>query len=170
MGGAGPLGLAGRNITRMTYEQWDKVADSVNPLLVLALLVLPLVLRVRRPALHWLGALVAVGACELVAHVLRRLHWVPGKFPSTHFAFAAACLSALVILRPRWWPLWLGLGTGYGALMLYQRYHTWQEMAGALFAVPLAGWLYGRVIPPADAQEHGAKRIGLGETGGGARL
>lgn len=145
----------------MTYRQLDIIADSIVPLLLLGLFVLPLLWRVTRPAEVWLRVLVGFALTNLFSRVIRKMELVsgpglePGNFPSTHYASALCALTFLVLLRPRLAPLWVLVGALYGWLVVYQNYHTPLELLGSVFAVPLswAVWRFRR-----------APRVAAGET------
>ena len=122
----------------MFYAQLDHIADSVN--IVLALAVIAGALWLQRAA-AWRFLLIAFVATALVqqsAKLVQHLGWLGHKFPSTHFAVALCLATFLVVLhRKLLWPA-VAVVVFYGALMLYQKYHTPVEMLGAFYAVPVA--------------------------------
>lgn len=121
----------------MTYQQLDHIADSVDPILTLAALAVPFLLRVRQPAFFVLRAAVALLLVEGVAKLIRMTHLVPGRFPSTHLAWALCMATVIVVAKPK--AAWvLGpLCLVYAWLNVYQQYHTPFELLGAIYAVPL---------------------------------
>lgn len=136
----------------MSYQQLDYLADSTVPLLILLLVALPLFWKLPRPALIWLRVLVGFGLTALLARFIRKLEIVSGpglethNFPSTHYAAALCLLTFLVLLRPRWFAIWVVWGLAYGGLVIYQQYHTPLELLGSIFAVPVSWgiWRIGR--------------------------
>lgn len=131
----------------MTYHQLDRIADSFWIVFALALLGAVLWLWRARAWDFGLRAALSVALCQQLSKTAQK-HGGFGfgpHFPSTHFAVALALTVGFWMLGRRW-----GIGAtfalfAYGALMLYQRYHTPLEMAGALFAVPLASLFYWRL-------------------------
>ena len=122
----------------MTFAQLDRIADAVVPLLALGVVVGALW---RWRAAAWAFLLRATLATILVqqsAKLVQKTGWLGHDFPSTHFAVALCLATFLALLGRRWILLAFGIVAAYGALMLYQRYHTPLEMAGALYAPPVA--------------------------------
>lgn len=123
----------------------DLVADAINPLLIGVLAVL-IVHDGRR---HGLKSLIAslfaggvtIGLIQQAAKWAQREAWVSSEFPSTHFAVHLSVLTLLVLIRPRWWPI-TSLALLYGALMLWQNYHTPLEMLGSFYAIPLSSLIF----------------------------
>ena len=114
------------------------VADSINPLLVLALIFMPLRRELAAPRQFWVPAGVALALTKIVAMGIRHAHLVSERFPSTHFAFTLCAVTSLVLLNRARWLYWGALAATYGILMLYQGYHTPVEMLGAFYAIPLS--------------------------------
>ena len=127
------------------HQQLQYLANSVNPLLALALIVLPLSWHLDNRTQFWLRSGLSLILALLVAKAIRHQHVLSERFPSTHFAFTLCAVTSLLLVRPRTWPLWTVVALAYGGLMAYQGYHTPLEMAGALYAVPLC-WLVHRVF------------------------
>jgi len=122
----------------------DLLADAINPLLVLALIVAPLLVCRRAgeplPWSFWLRSALAIALVYLVAHFDRRWHiWASwGSDYSTHSALALAAALSLACFRRHWLNFLLPLLLLYGALMLVLGYHTVTDMlTTALLVVPL---------------------------------
>ena len=122
----------------MNYAQLDKIADAVNPLLGVAVVGAALWLQRGRAWEFLLRAVIATGIVQQSAKWVQHLGWLGPKFPSTHFAFALCLATFLALLHRRWIPIAVAISVSYGALMLWQNYHTPLEMLGALYAIPLA--------------------------------
>ncbi len=122
----------------MTYAQLDHIADAVNPLLGVAGVAGALWLLRARAQQFLLRALLATVVVQQSAKLVQHLGWLGPKFPSTHFAVALCLATFLALLHRRLVPVAAAVIVAYGALMLWQHYHTPLEMAGALYAVPLA--------------------------------
>ena len=122
----------------MTYAQLDKIADAFNPLLGAFVVASALWLERARAWEFLLRAAFATLIVQQSAKIFQHLGWLGPKFPSTHFAVALCLASCLALLRWRLIPIAAGAVAAYGALMLWQRYHTPLEMLGALYAVPFA--------------------------------
>ncbi len=123
---------------RMNFHQLDRIADLCNPLLILALICLAFAtLKSRAWPFLLRNGLAVVVVQQLCKYAQKKEVWGE-NFPSTHFAVALALCFGLVVLKRRLWPVALAYLIGYGALMLFQGYHTPREMLGALFAVPVA--------------------------------
>ena len=137
-------------ISAELFERLDKIADAVNPVLILwALLVLVRHARLARargemlPLARTLGVwLLAIAVVYVVAHINRRLHIWPGphpipyRFPSGHTALAA-CLATLgATLEPRSLALTAPLLGLYGALIVLLGYHHPLDIVGALVLAP----------------------------------
>jgi hypothetical protein len=146
----------------MTYEQWDKIADFINPALAVITLLTPWVMR--RPWRQAIGWNLTAVACVAVAYAMGYLDsrtgiWMSfGADYSTHTAVytAFAFVLSKVSLAHRLFAI--GLGLAYGALMLFQKYHTAVDILSTctvLLALLLGStWLIKRLRAP---------RSGLGE-------
>lgn len=121
----------------MTYAQLDKIADLCNPIAAVALIVLAFMALKNAAWPFLLRNGLAVILCQQISKYVQKHGAWGDKFPSTHFAVALALMVGFMVLRPRLWPLFLLYPLLYGALMMYQQYHTPVEMLGALFALPL---------------------------------
>ena len=122
----------------MTFAQLDRIADAVIPLLGIGVIAGALWLQ---RAAAWNFLLRAVTATALVqqsAKLVQKAGWLGHDFPSTHFAVALCLATFLALLHRKLVLFALAIVAAYGALMLYQRYHTPLEMAGAFYAVPVA--------------------------------
>ena len=122
----------------MTYAQLDHIADAVNPLLGVAVVGAALWLARARAWEFLLRAAIATLIVQQSAKIVQHLGWLGPKFPSTHFAVALCLATFLALLSENLMPVAIGIVVAYGALMLWQDYHTPLEMAGALYAIPLA--------------------------------
>ena len=138
----------------MTYAQLDHIADAVNPALAVAVVGGALWLWRARAWEFLLRAALATLIVQQSAKLIQHLGWLGPKFPSTHFAVALCLATMLGLLHRRLVPVAAAIIVAYGALMLWQRYHTPLEMAGALYAVPLAlvAQRWGRRERVANAQ------------------
>lgn len=122
----------------MTYAQLDHIADAVNPLLGVAVVVGALYLERGRAWEFLLRAVVATLIVQQSAKIVQHLGWLGPKFPSTHFAVALCLTTFLALLHRKLIPFAAAVVVAYGALMLWQHYHTPLEMLGAFYAIPLA--------------------------------
>ena len=132
-----------RHLTlRMTYAQLDRIADAVIPLLALTVIVGAIWLQRAAAWKFLLRAVVATLLVQQSAKFVQKLGPLGHDFPSTHFA-VALCLATLLTLLNRKLVLpSVSIIVAYGALMLWQHYHTPLEMLGALYAIPVA-WFVG---------------------------
>ena len=123
-------------VSAMNSRFLTVVADSVNPALTLVLLGLGL--WAAQAGLEFLGrSVLALAVVELGSKAIQHHHFVTGRFPSTHFAWALSISTSILFLRPRW-AMWLvPLLAGYAWLMVYEKFHIWREIAGAGLAIPL---------------------------------
>ncbi len=131
-----------------TLRCLDGIADAINPLLGLCLLLAPFFIRRSQPARFSLRAWSAIALVYLLAHFPRWLNLF-GKhpFPSGHFAFALCAATSLAWLERRFLWVLAPLLAFYGALILRLAplyHHTPLDLAGATFAVPLTIWLHRR--------------------------
>ena len=122
----------------MTYAQLDHIADAVNPALAVAVVGGASWLWRARAWEFLLRAVLATLIVQQSAKLIQHLGWLGPKFPSTHFAVALCLATMLALLHRRLVPVAAAIIVAYGALMLWQHYHTPLEMAGAFYAVPLA--------------------------------
>jgi hypothetical protein len=142
-----------------TYETLDAIADSYIPLLA----VLVLLLLLREAALkHWckLGAGLGLTLIGLViTYGLMFLDMKLQIWPafgldySTHTALAIVLTMLLVLMTNAFTALWIGLLLAYSALMLYQRYHTLEDIVVTALAVsfcvlPFVYLLRRRLLQP----------------------
>jgi hypothetical protein len=127
-----------------TYELLDHIADSVNPTLAVVALVSPWLPMFRaKPPAPWLrvtSAVLGVG----VAYAGQALDRLTGAWPamsldySGHSAICIALLVPIAHLNRRWCIAALGIGVAYGALMVYQGYHTVSDIVTTAAPVGLA--------------------------------
>ena len=125
----------------MNYAQLDHIADAVNPLLAIGVVLGALWLE-RAAAWNFIvRAAIAYLLVQQSAKLFQK--WGPWghHFPSTHFAVALCFATFLAILNRKLIIAAVTIVAIYGALMLYQHYHTPLEMLGALYAIPVA-WFF----------------------------
>ncbi|HEX9998803.1 MAG TPA: hypothetical protein VGB45_16835 [Abditibacterium sp.] len=124
----------------MNYQQLDKIADVFNPLLILALILASFKLIKGAPWTFLFRSALAVILSQQIAKFIQKRDGfgLGDDFPSTHFAVALALWVCFWLLSRKGGAIIALAVVFYGALMLFQRYHTPLEMAGAVFAVPLA--------------------------------
>ena len=121
------------------YSVLDAIADAVNPLLALtAIVVIALDVRATRWGAVLRSALptaLGVGSIYGVWYADRQLRlWQTYQADySTHAAFATTLIVSLLILRPAWRALLLGVWAGYLTLIVVNRYHTVADVAVAAF-------------------------------------
>ncbi len=126
----------------MTHDQWDWVADSVNPLFLIVFLAFSYAAFDRRlPAS--IPFAMRFGLAILITWLLSQLdRWIPGLrnqdgFPSGHMAFYLTVATAFFLLRRRSVFLTLPLAVLYGWLIVFLDYHSWWDLLTALIiAVP----------------------------------
>jgi len=126
----------------MTFHQLDKIADLVNPLFAVLLIILAVVILKKSSPLFIVKTVLAIVVVQQLAKFMQKAEFVSDNFPSTHYAFALALAVSYFILSRKLWPLSAILAVGYGGLMLYinatfGEYHTPLEMLGAIYAIPL---------------------------------
>lgn len=119
------------------YSVLDAIADAVNPLLALtAIMVIALDVRATRLRALVTSALpTALGVASIYAvwfadRQLRLWQTYRADY-STHTAFATTLTLSLLILRPAWRTLLLGVWAGYLILIVVNRYHTVADVAVA---------------------------------------
>lgn len=127
------------------FRFWDAIADSINPLLGLCLLVVAARMRHDNPrqALYFLAqsvlALVLCWACvERLQDLRLGLH--DTKFPSGHMAFAVSAATSLAFWNRRTLRFLVPLLLFYAWLMVALRFHNWLDIAGALILAFLLSW------------------------------
>jgi hypothetical protein len=125
---------------RMTYEQWDVIADAFNPILLIVTLFVPLLARSSyrggRGCFYFATA-ISLAAMYFLSWVDHRLQlWrAVGWDYSTHTGLAIVLVVSLLF-----WKRSVGLVTvvafvGYAVLMLYQKYHTVVDIVSTLLVV-----------------------------------
>lgn len=122
----------------MNYAQLDHIADAVNPLLAIAVIAGAAWLERRAAWNFLLRALVATLLVQQFSKLVQKWGPLGHNFPSTHFAFALCLATFLALLNRKLIAVSLVIVISYGALILWQHYHTPLEMLGALYAVPVA--------------------------------
>jgi hypothetical protein len=140
-----------------TYEILDWIADLVNPVLGIVALTLPWLrrpARVRQNALIDALTLAAVAIAYCGQALDAAFHTWPrmGLDYSTHTAVFVASASSVWQHGRGWRLAAIGVGTGYAALMLLQKYHSLLDIASTAAAVlpPIALlWLAAQRLMPA---------------------
>ncbi len=122
----------------MTYAQLDHIADAVNPLLAIGIIGGAIWLERGRAWNFLLRAAIAYLLVQQGAKLVQKLGPLGHHFPSTHFAVALCFATLLALLHRKLLIVASVVAVGYGALMLYQHYHTPLELIGALYAIPVA--------------------------------
>ena len=138
----------------MDYESWDRIADAVNP--TVGVITLALSLAVRRPGNppRWaqlLLTLAAVASVYVIGWIDAQLGlWASaGLDYSGHTAVHVAIVVSLWMIDRRAGMAGTVIALLYGALMLYQKYHSFGDIATtAVVIAPLAWgiwWAGGRL-------------------------
>ena len=122
----------------MTHAQLAPVANAVIPCLAVGLIAGALWLQRAAAWEFLLRATLATIAVQQSAKFVQKLGPLGHHFPSTHFAVALCLATFLALLNLKLVPLAVSIAAGYGALMLYQAYHTPLEMLGAFYAIAVA--------------------------------
>jgi len=130
------------------------ISSSINPFLVLMILVEPaLPRRTEQEAWprFWLRAVLGIAIAVVLAEMGKRYEVWPGhpSFPSGHTTFATAAAVALVCRRGRRWaPLALAAVLLMGTALVIGHYHTIADIIGGIaLAVTITGgpfWLRAR--------------------------
>ena len=128
----------------MNYESWDRIADAVNP--TLGLITLALSLAMRRPGNppRWAQLLLTLAAVASVYAI----GWLDSRFAlwpaagldfSTHTGVHVAIVTSLWMIDRRLGIAGVVIALLYGALMIYQKYHSPADIAStAIVIAPLA--------------------------------
>lgn len=118
----------------MTYDQWDAIADAVNPVMAIVTLLVPFFIRSGyrggRRAFYLalassMATMYALGWIDARQNI-----WASwGMDYSTHTGFAVVLVASLWL-----WARPVGLSAGavaiaYAGLMLYQGYHSLADIA-----------------------------------------
>ena len=135
-----------RNAFFRQIEIWDRVADSINPLLFVCLLGAALCLSRTSHANAWRflwRSVLAVLFAFVAVKLLQRLEWfengraqIRGDFPSTHMAVATSLATSLFFAARKWLCL-APILLFYAWLMTALRYHLWIDILGAAFIATL---------------------------------
>ncbi len=126
----------------MTHDQWDFVADSVNPVLLIVFLAFSYAAfggRIRASLPFAIRFWVALLITWVLAQLDRWILVFRGQegFPSGHMAFYLTVATAFALLR--WQSAWITVPVAvmYGWLIVYLDYHSWWDLLTALIiAVP----------------------------------
>jgi hypothetical protein len=114
----------------------DHVADAVNPVLALCLIIF-LIVSTRKKETDggaWIAAIIGIVVVYLLhrfdgqAHLWKKI----GADYSTHSAVAAALIIPMICLRRRLWPLLIAAFLAYAALMIVLGFHTWLDIVSTL--------------------------------------
>lgn len=130
-----------------SYETLDSIADAYIPLLAILSLSF-IVISVFKS--RWRVAGLQILALTFVLLIAYGLMFLDNRFQiwpafgldySTHTAVSLALVAFLSFNKSNWLIVWLGSLIAYLLLMLYQRYHTFSDIAvtSAVILVPL--WL-----------------------------
>ena len=115
------------------------IADSINPLSALLLLVAPFVTPRRVPAWeYWGRCVLSIGLAVILAESGKRWEIWPGNptFPSGHETFCLAAMTCLAVRDARWFCLGLPLASLMAWALVAARFHTPVDVAGALLTGP----------------------------------
>jgi len=128
----------------MNYESWDRIADAVNPTLGLITLALSLVMRRPGNPPRWAQLLLTLAAVASVYAI----GWLDSRFAlwpaagldfSTHTGVHVAIVASLWMIDRRLGIAGAVIALLYGALMIYQKYHSAADIAStAVVIAPLA--------------------------------
>lgn len=130
----------------LSYYTLDKIADSVNPALTLLLILAFLrssksFATAKERTTYIVGIVLAILLTYVLAHINRWLHLWPEHrlFPSGHMTYALCVIVSMSVLRS-WTRVFYGamavLLAAYAYLMVYQGYHDWLDIAGAVVMSP----------------------------------
>lgn len=127
---------------------WKIVADSVNPLLTVAV-AMEFFFRIDsgNKAMFLLRGLASLGLSLLVVHFIRWLHLWPAHplFPSGHMTFYTALAASLFLRDKRSLVFTIPLGVFYAWLIVRLGFHTWIDLLGALVVGSACVLLIGRI-------------------------
>jgi membrane-associated phospholipid phosphatase len=126
----------------MNYNLLDSIADKVNPLFAVLLILLAVAIQKKSSPLFILKSALAIIIVQQLAKWIQKAEFVSNNFPSTHYAVALSIAVSYLVLSRKLWPLSALLAFGYTALMLFvyvqfQKYHTPIELVGSVYAIPL---------------------------------
>ena len=138
----------------MDYESWDRVADAINP--ILGVITLALSLAIRRPGNppRWAQLILTLTAVASVYAI----RWLDGHYAlwpaagmefSTHAGVHVAIVASLWMIDRRLGIAGVVIALLYGALMLYQKYHSFADIASTVVVIaPLALgiWILGQRV------------------------
>lgn len=118
----------------MTYEQWDAIADSVNPIMAIVTLLLPVLTRSTYSG----GRLAFYVASAVSMATMYGLGWMDARWQiwasvgmdySTHSGFAAVLVVSIWLWKRAAGVVATVIGAAYAVLMVYQRYHSIADIA-----------------------------------------
>jgi len=124
----------------VTYEQWDTVADAVNPLMAIVTLGLPLVTHSRYSGgrlAFYLAGVVSMAAMYGLGWLDARWYvWESvGMDYSTHSGFVAVLVVSMWLWKRTAGVAAAAIGVAYAVLMLYQRYHTIEDIVSTVAVI-----------------------------------
>ena len=125
----------------MNYAQLDHIADAVSPLLAIGVIAGAFYLQRAAAWKYLLRAAIAFLLVQQSAKLFQKFGPLGDNFPSTHFAVALCFATFLALLHRKLLAPSIVIAVSYGALILYQRYHTPLELVGAFYAIPVA-WVF----------------------------
>lgn len=124
---------------------WDSyVADSINPLLGIALILFCLTAKPPQTArIYLLKSGLALLLIYVVAHLNKWLHLWPShrNFPSGHTVFAVSVAVALALWNRKTLVVTAPLLLFYGWLMVALRFHDWLDIFGGVALSWPLSWL-----------------------------
>lgn len=134
----------------LTNDEFDTIADAVDPLLLLLTLVAPwwtfTPLQGRQRLWFYLAAGIGLSNVYLWQWLDHQFRLWPavGLDYSTHTAFAVSLIVSLAVLRRSWlWGL-VPLLLAYAILMRYLHYHTFMDVFTTTLAIaPLSYLIHG---------------------------
>lgn len=134
-----------------TYEKLDWIADSVIPVLAILAIIVPWLPRFNVEVDAWKRIACAVLSVA-VAYAGMFIDQLTGAWPalsldySTHSAVCVALLVPLGVLNRGWTIAAAVIGLVYAALMVYQRYHTIEDILSTAVPIGLASWGIWRLL------------------------
>lgn len=135
----------------MTPQQWDGLADAVNPALLCVFLACSLArFPSRKIAVAFLSRCgLALLLTYFFAHINRwALLWGDHRnFPSGHMTFFLTVATSFFLLDRRSALFTVPSALLYGWLIVFLGYHSWGDLLGALFLAVPATLLCHRIIP-----------------------
>ncbi len=124
----------------MTYEQWDTVADAVNPIMLSVTLLLPLVTQSTYSGgrlTFYIAAMISMAAMYGLGWLDARLYvWESvGMDYSAHSGFVVVLVVSMWLWKRAAGVAAAAIGVAYALLMLYQRYHTIADIVSTVAVI-----------------------------------